>query len=93
MVELIIGTYGLLCWLVFKKFRLVPTNAYTVCTAIMIGGFAMIAYPADYGNSGVMSFIVNQQGVVYERDLGEETAVAAQSITEYDPTDWTESKD
>ena len=37
MVELIIGTYGLLCWLVFKKFRLVPTNAYTVCTAIMIG--------------------------------------------------------
>jgi multidrug resistance efflux pump len=37
MVELIIGTYGLLCWLVFKKFRLIPVNAYTVCTAIMIG--------------------------------------------------------
>jgi hypothetical protein len=59
----------------------------------MIGGFAMIAYPAEYGNSGVMSFIVNQQGVVYERDLGEDTAVAAQSTTEYDPTDWEESKD
>jgi hypothetical protein len=40
-----------------------------------------------------MSFIVNQQGVVYERDLGEETAVAAQSITEYDPDGWTESED
>ena len=37
MVELIIGTYGLVCWLVFKKFRLIPVNAYTVCTAIMIG--------------------------------------------------------
>jgi multidrug resistance efflux pump len=37
MVELIVGTYGLICWLVFKKFRLIPTNAYTVCTAIMIG--------------------------------------------------------
>ena len=59
----------------------------------MIAGFAMIAYPAEYGNSGVMSFIVNQQGVVYERDLGEETAVAAQSMTEYDPADWSESAD
>jgi len=59
----------------------------------MIGGFAMIAYPAEYGNSGLMSFIVNQQGVVYERDLGEETAVAAQSITDYDPNGWTESED
>ncbi len=37
MVELIIGTYGLICWLVFKKLRLIPVNAYTVCTAIMIG--------------------------------------------------------
>ena len=59
----------------------------------MIGGFAMIAYPADYENSGIMSFIVNQQGIVYERDLGDDTATVAQSITEYDPTGWTESKD
>lgn len=59
----------------------------------MIGGFAMIAYPAEYGNSGLMSFIVNQQGVVYERDLGEETAVAAQSMTEYDLNGWSESED
>lgn len=59
----------------------------------MIGGFAMIAYPAEYGNSGIMSFIVNQQGVVYERDLGDETIVAAQSVTEYEPEGWTPSKD
>jgi hypothetical protein len=59
----------------------------------MIGGFAMIAYPAEYGNSGLMSFIVNQQGVVYERDLGEETAVAAQSTSDYDPDGWSESED
>jgi DUF2950 family protein len=59
----------------------------------MIGGFAMIAYPADYGNSGIMSFIVNQQGIVFERDLGDDTATIAQSITEYDPTGWAESKD
>jgi len=37
MIELVIGTYGLICWLVFKRFRLVPVNAYTVSTAIMIG--------------------------------------------------------
>ncbi len=59
----------------------------------MIAGFAMIAYPAEYGNSGIMSFIVNQQGIVYERDLGEETAIAAQSMTEYDPHAWSESED
>jgi multidrug resistance efflux pump len=41
MIELLIGTYGLICWLVFKKFRLIPVNAYTVCTAIMIG-FAIL---------------------------------------------------
>jgi multidrug resistance efflux pump len=41
MVELLIGTYGLICWLVFKKFKLIPVNAYTVCTAIMIG-FAIL---------------------------------------------------
>jgi hypothetical protein len=59
----------------------------------MIGGFAMVAYPAEYGNSGIMSFIVNQQGQVYERDLGDETAALASSITEYDPEGWSTSKD
>ena len=40
----------------------------------MIGGFALVAYPAEYDNSGVMTFIVNQQGIVYEKDLGPNTA-------------------
>jgi hypothetical protein len=49
----------------------------------MRGGFALIAIPAAYGSSGVMSFIVNQDGVVYERDLGAETATVAAAITEF----------
>jgi hypothetical protein len=49
----------------------------------MRGGFALIATPAVYGNSGVMSFIVNQDGVVYEKDLGAETATTAAAITEF----------
>jgi hypothetical protein len=49
----------------------------------MRGGFALIASPAVYGNSGVMSFIVNQDGVVYEKDLGPETATIAAAIAEF----------
>lgn len=51
----------------------------------MIGGFALLAWPASYGNSGVMSFMVNQDGVVYQRDLGRDTAHKAQAITRYNP--------
>ncbi len=51
----------------------------------MIGGFAMVAYPAQYGNSGVMTFIVDHDGVVYEKDLGSNTAKIASAITAYDP--------
>ncbi len=51
----------------------------------MIGGFAVIAYPADYGNSGVMTFLVNHDGVVYQKDLGENTAQEAAKISTYDP--------
>ena len=40
----------------------------------MIGGFGMVAYPAQYGSSGVMTFVVNHDGVVYEKDLGPKTA-------------------
>jgi hypothetical protein len=49
------------------------------------GGFALIAYPAEYGNSGVMTFIVNRQGIVFQKDLGEETRERVQSIQEYNP--------
>lgn len=48
-------------------------------------GFAFVAYPSDYRNSGVVTFIVNQDGVVYEKDLGPDTAKIASSMTEYNP--------
>ncbi len=51
----------------------------------MLGGFALIAVPAEYGSSGVMSFIVNHEGVVYSKDLGEDTVQAASSIDSFDP--------
>ena len=51
----------------------------------MIAGYALIAYPDKYGSSGVMTFIVNQQGRVYQKDLGSDTASLARGITEYDP--------
>jgi hypothetical protein len=48
-------------------------------------GFAFVAYPAEYRNSGVVTFIVNQDGVVYEKDLGTDTAKIAGSMSEYNP--------
>ncbi len=51
----------------------------------MIGGFALIATPADYGNSGIMTFIVNHDGEVYEQDLGPDTQTAARGIKLFDP--------
>ena len=51
----------------------------------MTAGFALIAHPAEYGNSGIMTFIVNHEGVVHEADLGPATAKLAGAITAYDP--------
>jgi hypothetical protein len=51
----------------------------------MIAGYALIAYPDKYGSSGVMTFIVNQQGRVYEKNLGPDTLKIASGITDYDP--------
>lgn len=51
----------------------------------MIGGFALIAYPADYGASGIMTFMVNHEEVVYQRDLGEQTEKTVQEIKLFDP--------
>jgi hypothetical protein len=51
----------------------------------MIGGFAVIAYPAAYGSSGVMTFIVSHEGVVYQKDLGKNTAKTATAMTSFDP--------
>jgi hypothetical protein len=51
----------------------------------MIAGFALVAWPAEWGNTGVMTFIVNQQGKVYQKNLGAKTAKIARSMTTYDP--------
>ena len=51
----------------------------------MTGGFAFVAYPAEYRSSGVMTFIVNDDGVVYEKDLGRKTDVVAKKMKEYNP--------
>ncbi len=56
-----------------------------VANGKMVLGFAMVAYPAEYGASGVMSFIVNQEGIVYEKDLGKDTAKLAGAMTVFDP--------
>jgi hypothetical protein len=53
----------------------------------MTGGFAFVAYPAEYGNSGIMTFIVDQEGIVYQKDLGAKTADVAASMAEYNPDD------
>lgn len=51
----------------------------------MIGGFGLIAYPAEYGNSGVMTFMVNHAGTVYEKDLGKRTEAIAKRVYQFDP--------
>ncbi|HEY1897221.1 MAG TPA: DUF2950 domain-containing protein [Terracidiphilus sp.] len=55
----------------------------------MVGGFAFVAYPASYGDSGIMTFITNQDGLLLQKDLGTNTAQAASAMTIYDPdTGW-----
>jgi hypothetical protein len=57
---------------------------------VLTGGFALVAWPADYGSSGVQTFIVNQDGVVFQKDLGEDTANVVETIKAFDPdSSWT----
>jgi hypothetical protein len=51
----------------------------------MIGGFALVAYPAQYGNSGVMTFLVNHQGMIYAKDLGRRTPTVAAGMAMFNP--------
>ena len=56
----------------------------------LTGGFAILAYPVEYRNSGIMTFIVGKDGIVYQKDLGEKTGEIAAAMTEYNPGDgWT----
>jgi hypothetical protein len=63
-----------------------PGGAYSyVINGRMIAGFAMVAYPAEYGRSGVMTFIVSHNGKVYEKDLGKKSAAIGAKMTSFDP--------
>ena len=63
-----------------------PGGAYDyIAHGRLIGGFALVAYPAQYGVSGVMTFIVNHDGVVYQKDLGPRTAAIARAMKELNP--------
>ena len=56
----------------------------------LTGGFALVAYPEHWDQSGIMTFIVNQDGKVYQRNLGEKTSQIARAMKEYNPdSEWT----
>jgi hypothetical protein len=86
---------GYLFQILTRQGKHAPGGKYDyVINGNMIGGFALVAWPADYGHSGIMTFIVNQQGRVYQKDLGPKTAKIAKKMTEYDPDDsWRVSSD
>ena len=70
-----------------------PGGAYSYMAGNkMIGGFALVAYPVSYGISGVMTFLVNHDGVVYQKDLGQDTKSIAEGMKLFDPgKGWTKS--
>ena len=69
-----------------KQGKDAPGGAYDYLTkGHMIGGFAVVAYPARYGASGIMSFLVNQDGVVYEQNLGKNSTAIASKMTAFNP--------
>jgi hypothetical protein len=71
-----------------------PGGAYDyLVRGHMIGGFALVAYPASYGVSGIMTFVVNQDGVVHQKDLGPKTAQLANAMKAYNPgAGWTKAE-
>lgn len=65
-----------------------PGGAYAYMVGDrMIGGFALVAYPAQYESSGIMTFVTNHDGVVYQKDLGEDTTTLARDMAFFDPDD------
>ena len=69
-------------------------RSYLDKKGLMTRGFAAVAWPAKYGNSGIMTFQVNQQGIVFQKDLGNGTDAAVAAINAYDPDDsWQPTKD
>jgi hypothetical protein len=72
-----------------------PAGKYDyIINGHLIAGFAMVAWPSEYGKTGVMTLLVNHYGDIYEKDLGPETATLAAAISEYNPDEtWTLSED
>ncbi len=72
-----------------------PGGAYDyIVNGRMIGGFGLVAYPARWGASGVMSFVCNHDGVVYEKNLGSDTQAIASKMTLFNPdATWSKSRD
>lgn len=69
-------------------------RSYVDGKGLMTRGFAAVAWPAKYGNSGVMSFLVNQQGIIFQKDLGPETETAIAGVRAYDPdASWAPTRD
>jgi Protein of unknown function (DUF2950) len=80
------GYYGYRYKLLTSQGKNAPGGAYDyVARGRMIGGFAAVAWPVKYGDTGVMTFIVSHDGVVYEKDLGPDTAARAAAMTRFDP--------
>jgi hypothetical protein len=78
--------YGYYFRILTKQGESAPGGAYDyIINGHMVAGFALIAWPSDYGISGVTTFMVNQRGKVYEKNLGADTSKAVQEITEYNP--------
>jgi len=87
--------YGYYFKLIMRQGAAAPGGKYDyVVNGHMIAGFAMVAYPGQWGVSGVMTFIVNQQGTVYQKNLGARTGEIAANMAEYNPDpSWTAVKD
>ena len=78
--------HGYLFKILTRQGKHAPGGKYNyVINGNMIGGFALLAWPAEYGESGIMTFIVNQQGRVYQKDMGQGTSKSARKMSTYDP--------
>lgn len=80
--------------LLTKQSAAAPGGAYDyIMHKKQIGGFAVLAFPAKYGDSGVMSFMLSHSGIVYQKDLGKETEAKALKMTSFNPAGWTKVAD
>jgi len=86
--------YGYYYRILTRQGSHVPGGPYNyVINGNMIGGFALVAFPAEYGKTGVMTFLVSHHGKVYQKDLGPRTGAIGKAMTEYDPdATWTEAQ-